>query len=71
MKIIQRYIGCDTFTLLEHDYVHVKMEVDNQPYIWVCSQRVLQRKFISIVIILFHNNRNERLERKIDKNIQN
>ena len=36
-----------------HDYVHVEMEVDNQPNIWVCSKRAIQRKQISRHLILF------------------
>ena len=50
-----------------HDYVHVEMKIDNQTNIWICSQRDLQRKLISKHLILFHNDRNERLERKMRK----
>ena len=48
---------------------HVEMEVDNQPNIWVCSQRALQRKLISKHLILFHNDTNERLERKMERKL--
>ena len=40
------------------------MEVDNQPNIWLCSQRAIQRKLISNHLILFHNDINEKSERK-------
>ena len=43
------------------------MEVDNQPNIWLCSQRAIQRKLISKHLILFHNDRNEKLERKLER----
>ena len=45
------------------------MEVDNQPNIWVCSQRALKRKLISKHLILFHNDRNKRLERKKERKL--
>ena len=45
------------------------MEVDNQPNIWVFSQRALQRKLTSNHLILFHNDRNERLERKMERKL--
>ena len=51
-------------TILYHDYVHVEMEVENQENIWICSQRAIQRKLISKHLILFHNDRCEKLERK-------
>ena len=47
-----------------HDYVHVEMEVDNQPNIWVCSKRAIQRKQISRHLILFHNDSRERYDRR-------
>ena len=45
------------------------MEVDNQPNIWLCSQRAIQRKLISKHLILFHNDRNEKLERKLERKL--
>ena len=42
----RRYKGCDTCTVMFHNYVHVEMEVDNQPNIWVFSKRAIQRKQI-------------------------
>ena len=50
-------------TILYHDYVHVEMEVENQENIWICSQRAIQRKLISKHLILFQNDRCEKLER--------
>ena len=50
-------------TILYHDYVHVEMEVENQENIWICSQRAIQRKLISKHLILFHNDRYEKLAR--------
>ena len=38
----QRYKEYATCTLLYQDYVHVEMEVDNQPNIWICSQRAIK-----------------------------
>ena len=46
----------------DHYYVHVEMKEDNQPNIWVCIQRALQRKLISKHLIFIYNDRNERLE---------
>ena len=45
------------------------MEVDYQPNIWLCSQRAIQRKLISKHLILFHNDRNEKLERKLERKL--
>ena len=45
------------------------MEVDNQPNI--CSQRASQRKLISNHLILFHNDRIEGLERKMERKLYN
>ena len=45
------------------------MEVYNQQNISVCSQIALQRKLISKHLILFHNDRNEKLERKLEKKL--
>ena len=50
-------------TILYHDYVHVEMEVENQENILIFSQRVFQRKLISEHLILFHNDRCDKLER--------
>ena len=53
-----------SITVMFHNYVHVEMEVDNQPNIWVCSQRAIQRKQISRHLILFHNDSRERYDRR-------
>ena len=45
------------------------MEVDKKPNIWVCSQRALQRNITSKHFIQFHNDRNEKLERKIERKL--
>ena len=65
----QRYKGCDTCTLMYHNYVHVEMEVDFQPNVWICSQRAIQRKLISKHLILFHKDSNEILERKKERKL--
>ena len=45
------------------------MEVDNQPNIWLCSQRAIQRKLIINHLILFHNDRREKLELKSERKL--
>ena len=46
-----------------HDYIHDEMEKDNRPIILVCRKRAFHRKSITKHLILFHNDRKERLER--------
>ena len=38
------------------------MEVDNQPNIWVCSQRAIHRKLITKHLILQHNDTQEKID---------
>ena len=45
-----------------HNLVHLEMEVDNQPNIWVCSQRAIQRKLITKHLILQHNDTQEKID---------
>ena len=50
-----------------YDYVLLEMDVDIQANILLCNQRALERKLISKLLFLFHNDRNERLERKMER----
>ena len=59
-----RYRGCDKCTVMFDKYMHVEIEVDNQPNIWVCSRRAIQRKQISRHLILFHNDSREIYDRR-------
>ena len=52
-----------------YDYVLLEMDVDIQPNILLCNQRALERKLISKLLFLFHNDRNERLERKMERKL--
>ena len=45
-----------------HNLVHLEMEVDNQPNIWVCSQRAIHRKLITKHLILQHNDTQEKID---------
>jgi len=46
------------------------MEVDNQPNIWVCSQRAIQRKLITKHLILQHNDTQEKIDYQKEMKMQ-